>query len=122
MPHAGVLAAAHDPKNTIIQPEDLAGVGQYNVRAAVVSPAVNVLCVNMNRTELAPIIYTEWPNANTNTTTIPGQKVAWPGYESELQVIPGQKYSNATAVDDIFEWGEKYSRHTSIFPMVCSRI
>lgn len=28
MPHAGILAAAQDSKNSILQPEDLAGVGQ----------------------------------------------------------------------------------------------
>jgi hypothetical protein len=44
MPHVGVLAAAQTPKNAILQSEDLAGVGQYSLRASVVSPAVNVLC------------------------------------------------------------------------------
>jgi len=66
MPHAGVVAAAHDAKNEILQPEDLAGVGEYNVRAAVVSPSVNVLCANMNATELKPLIYVDWPNAEFN--------------------------------------------------------
>lgn len=28
MPHAGVFSAAHDPKNGILQPEDLAGLGE----------------------------------------------------------------------------------------------
>ncbi|TVY16689.1 hypothetical protein LARI1_G008030 [Lachnellula arida] len=118
MPHAGVLAAAQDPKNSILQPEDLAGVGQYAMRASVISPAVNVMCVNMNKTELKPIVYAEWEYAKTNSSTVPGQKVAWAGWESELQVLPGHNYTNKTVVDDLFEWGEKYGRQTPIFPML----
>jgi hypothetical protein len=77
MPHAGVLAASHDPVNGILQPEDLAGVGEYNVRAAVVSPTVNILCVNMNKTELEPLIYVDWPNADFNISTDgTGQRLA----------------------------------------------
>ncbi|TVY32053.1 hypothetical protein LOCC1_G008657 [Lachnellula occidentalis] len=118
MPHAGVLAAAQDSKNFILQPEDLAGVGQYSLRASVISPAVNVMCVNMNKTELKPIVYAEWAHAKTNSSTVPGQKVAWSGYESEIQFLPGHNYTNKTVVDDLFEWGEKYGRQTPIFPML----
>ena len=32
MPHAGVFAAPDDPRNGILQPEYLAGVGEYNLR------------------------------------------------------------------------------------------
>lgn len=78
MPHAGVLTAAHDSINNILQPEELAGVGEYYMRASVVSPTINVLCANMNETEIAPLIYVEWPGANwTNSTWPPDQKIAW---------------------------------------------
>ena len=92
MPHAGIFSAAHDAKNGILQPEDLAGVGEYSIRASVVSPAINVLCVNMNSTELAPLVYTEWPNAITTNSDIPNQKIPWSGYEDEIQLQPGQTY------------------------------
>jgi hypothetical protein len=75
----GVYAAATDPANSILQPNDLSGVGEYSIRASVVSPALNVLCVNMVADELSPLI-------KANTTDF----------------IP-----NATVVDDIFKWGER---------------
>lgn len=78
MPHAGIFTAAHDGKNNILQPEELAGVGEYSLRASVISPTVNVLCVNMNQTELEPLIYADWPGALTNRSTEnPQQKLAW---------------------------------------------
>lgn len=57
MPHPGVYAAATDPNNNILQPDELVGLGQYSVRASVVSPALNVMCVNMATEELAPLVY-----------------------------------------------------------------
>lgn len=118
MPHAGVFAAARASKNGILQPEELAGVGEYNIEASVVSPTLNVLCVNMNKTEIAPLIYTTWPNATfANTSTMPGQAVAFPGYQNDIQLLPGQLYLNSTVVDDIFEWGAKYKRQPPVFPM-----
>lgn len=90
MPHAGVVAAAHHPRNAILQPEELDGVGEYSLRAAVVSPAVNVLCANMNVTELEPII-------NVTSGPMPGTKVI-------------------TIVDDLFEWGPNYNRQAPFFP------
>jgi hypothetical protein len=118
MPHAGVIAAATDPGNNIMQPTELDGVGGYSISASVVSPAVNVLCVNMAEDELAPLVYTEWPQANlTNSTQIPGQKIpvdstGW------TTAIPAVGWLNSTAVDDIFFWGENYGRRPPVFEMV----
>lgn len=120
MPHAGVFSAAHDPKNGILQPEDLEGLGEYSIRASVVSPTINILCANMDADELKPLIYVDWPNATTNNSDIPGQRMAWSGYESEVQLEPGQLYLNSTDVDNIFEWGPTYGRQPPIFPMVSS--
>jgi hypothetical protein len=60
MPHAGVFAAARDQRNGIMQPEELNSEGTYSLRASVPSPVMNVLCVNMKREELEPIVYSEW--------------------------------------------------------------
>ncbi|KAK0115752.1 hypothetical protein ONS95_012805 [Cadophora gregata] len=118
MPHAGIFAAARTPQNGVLQPEELAGVGEYSIEAAVVSPSLNVLCVNLNKTELAPLIYTEFPNAiTTNKSGIPGQLQAYDGFAADVQVIPGKDYLNRTAVDDIFEWGPTHGRQPPVFPM-----
>ncbi len=122
MPHAGVYAAARDPRNNIMQPDELDGVGGYSIRASVVSPAVNVLCVNMAKDELAPLVYTEWPHANlTNSTQIPGQKIA-ANADTWTADIPtagsNGTWLNSTVVDEIFRWGEKYNRRPPVFEMV----
>jgi hypothetical protein len=120
MPHAGVFAAARYQRNNILQPENLGGVGEYRVRAAVVSPAVNVLCVNMNETELAPLVYVTWPNAVFDTgTLLPGQRLpkADGSWKNQAQNVPGQTFFNRTVVDDIFEWGPEYQRQPPAFPM-----
>lgn len=118
MPHAGVFSAAHDRKNGIMQPEDLAGLGEYSVRASVVSPSVNVLCVDMTATELDPLVYVAWPNANTtDSSDVPNQKLAYSGYENDVQLQTGQQYLNSTVVDDLFGWGVNGAQ-PPIFPMV----
>jgi hypothetical protein len=122
MPHAGVYAAALDPKNNIMQPSELDGVGGYSIRASVVSPAVNVLCVNMAIDELAPLVYTKWPNANlTNSTQIPGQLIPVDpiGWTNDIPTMGSNgTWLNSTVVDDIFGWGEKYERRPPVFEMV----
>lgn len=120
VPHPGVYAAATNQKNGILQPEDLAGVGEYSIRAGVVSPTVNVLCVNMAKGELAPLVYTEWPDALNNDTVVVGQKRGWQGWETEVPgpIVNGKPYwGNRTVVDDIFKWGPKYERRPPVFQL-----
>ncbi|KAI6782687.1 uncharacterized protein J7T54_000830 [Emericellopsis cladophorae] len=130
MPHPGVYAAATDEANSILQPDDLAGVGEYMIRAGVVSPSINVMCVNMNRDELAPLVYTEWLNAETDDTGVGDQKGAAAGWESTIPSVPYENedndaiiddsFLNSTAVDDVFRWGQQYYRYPPVFPMLPS--
>ncbi|KEQ63714.1 uncharacterized protein M437DRAFT_74296 [Aureobasidium melanogenum CBS 110374] len=108
LPHAGVPGAAWDSVNNILQPEDLDGQGVYQLQASVPSPAVNVLCVQMTKEEVSPIVYTEWNNNTLNTTE-------WPTGAQLAFYQPGT-YNNKTVVDDIFEWGEKYQTTPPVFP------
>lgn len=105
--------------NSILQPSDLDGIGSYNVSASVISPAVNVLCVNMDYDELKPLVYTAWPNANTTMTGVGNQTKAasdlWDIYE--VPNITSTEWLNSTAVDDIFGWGEKYGRRPPVFEL-----
>lgn len=122
LPHPGIYGAATLKKNGILQPDDLAGVGEYTIRAGVVSPSVNVLCVDMDQDDLAPLVYTKWPHAKNNNTVIPGQKTGWIGWTGEVPQPIDKKdkpyYLNRTNVDDIFKWGPKYERRPPVFPMV----
>ncbi|ATY61579.1 hypothetical protein A9K55_008163 [Cordyceps militaris] len=119
MPHPGVAFAAISPQNKILQPRHLGGVGEYSVRAGVVSPAINVLCVNMAPDELKPLIYTEWPNAKTNLTNDGKQKTGWENWTSEVPPDSDSSgkpnWRNKTVVDDIFRWGAKYERRAPFF-------
>ncbi|KAI0433498.1 hypothetical protein F5Y09DRAFT_62844 [Xylaria sp. FL1042] len=114
MPHAGVYAAATDPINGILQPSELLGIGEYSIRASVVSPVVNVLCVNMNVDELKPLVYTDWPNARKTQPLFPGQ---WIGVSDWQKDVPVNGSLNRTVVDDIFKWGEKYGRRPPAFQL-----
>ncbi|CAE7024807.1 hypothetical protein P3342_005479 [Pyrenophora teres f. teres] len=95
MPHSGVFAAARDQRNGILQPEELNSEGTYSLRASVPSPIVNVLCANMNKTELAPIVYDAWPNNDTVNVTTWGES---PSLRDKAIT------TNRTVVDEIFGW------------------
>ncbi|KAH0544753.1 hypothetical protein FGG08_001120 [Glutinoglossum americanum] len=109
MPHAGVVSVARDQKNNILQPS-LNGFGDYSITTPVMTAAVNVLCVEMSREELAPLIFTTFPAANRAGGVVPNA-TAWPALvpKEELEL-----WMNGTAVDDLFEWGERYNRHPPI--------
>lgn len=126
LPHPGVYAAATSKENGILQPDDLAGVGEYIIKAGVVSPAVNVLCVNMSPEELGPLVYTEWPNARFNRTEV-GDQVkghdAWGGEVPPPINDDGEAdWLNRTVVDDIFKWGPEYERRPPTFQLVRSHM
>ncbi|KAJ0321550.1 hypothetical protein Brms1b_002574 [Colletotrichum noveboracense] len=117
MPHPGVYDAATNPVNKILQPNDLSGVGEYAIRASVVSPVINVMCVNMNEEELAPLIYTKWENSQTNATGVGNQTTGWAGWEGEVPHPEEDEWLNRTRVDDIFRWGPTYGRRPPVFQL-----
>ena len=81
MPHVGVVSAALDPANNIMQPEELNGQGIYSIRASVPVPFVNVICVmGLSELSLQPLI--------RNSSTI--------------------LHSDGAPFDDIFQWGSKW--------------
>ncbi|KAL8648514.1 MAG: hypothetical protein Q9226_005957 [Calogaya cf. arnoldii] len=108
MPHAGVFAATRDAINRIMQPEDLEGLGEYQVQASVPSPVTNVLCATMRKEDLAPMVYTEWPESNGTASNLTG----WP---SGFGIPLWPSYMNSTPVDDLFGFGEKYDRRHPVF-------
>lgn len=110
--------AATNPVNKILQPNDLSGVGEYAIRASVVSPAINVMCVNMNEEEMAPLIYTKWENSQTNATGVGNQTIGWAGWEGEVPHPEEDEWLNRTTVDDIFRWGPTYGRRPPVFQLV----
>jgi hypothetical protein len=108
IPHAGVFAAARDERNNILQPEELNSEGTYSLRASVPSPVMNVLCVNMNKKELAPIIFNEWNNVPVNISNWDTVRV-------------NATTTNNTVVDDIFGWTKKMPNGVD-YPPVFSRL
>lgn len=109
MPHGGIIGAAMKAENGIVQPHSLSGEGSYNLQASVPSPAVNVLCVGMTAKELAPMVYTEWPNIGDKF-----DPVTWPADPpDDIPVFPD--WLNRTVVDDIFGFGPKYGQRPPVF-------
>ncbi|KAI4198262.1 MAG: hypothetical protein LQ346_002802 [Caloplaca aetnensis] len=109
MPHAGVFGVMRDPVNNILQPQDLEGLGQYEVQASVPAPAVNVICASMQREELTPIVFSEWPLGNGTAVNLTG----WP---ENFPIPTYPEFINSTAVDDLFGFGKKYGRRAPVFP------
>ncbi|RAQ67582.1 hypothetical protein COH20_004531 [Aspergillus flavus] len=109
MPHAGVLAAAKDPVNGLKQPQN-SSEGQFDMMVAAPCPAVNVLCVGMNASELKPLIYDMWPGKKFDVEK-------WSEQEKEVPKWPNS-WLNRTVVDDIFGWGPKYGWRPPIFGML----
>lgn len=115
---AGVYKAATNDENNILQPSDLDGLASYNISASVISPAVNVLCVNMNREELEPLVYTAWPHANiTENTAEPKQETGHEHWEDDVPQPSEDEWLNSTVVDDIFRWGPRYLRRPPVFQL-----
>lgn len=121
-PHPGLYAAATQRENGILQPADLGGIGEYSIRAGVASPAINVMCVNMAREELEPLVYTEWPDARTERTGVGNQRIGEDDWEGDIpQPLDDDEepnYLNETVVDDIFRWGPRYGRRPPVFQLV----
>jgi hypothetical protein len=105
MPHPGVISAAIDPINKIMQPAELDNLGVYNIKASVPSPVIHVLCATMNQTQLEPFIYALWPNHSDLTTAI------WPAQLSNSETYQNNPYLNHTVFHDIFKWGTKYDEY-----------
>lgn len=79
MPHPSVYLAYQDTARERPQLISELAVGACAIQASVVSPTTNVLCVNLNKTELEPIVYTAWPHAqySNETARVPGQQLPW---------------------------------------------
>ncbi|KAM0335848.1 hypothetical protein ACHAQA_000898 [Verticillium albo-atrum] len=117
MPHPGVYEAATNPVNGILQPDDLSDVGEYAIRASVVSPSVNVLCVNMEEEELEPLVYTAWPNAETESTGVGDQRIGHENWLADVPSMAQKEWLNRTVVDDIFKWGPEHKRRPPVFQL-----
>lgn len=108
-PHTGVISAARNPSNMISQPKDLDGVGRYTINASVSSPVVHSLCATVSEKHLAPIIFEKW-----NAIQEPLDHASWPKQFVYTKTHP-YPYMGSTALDDVFEWGEKYGEPSPVF-------
>jgi hypothetical protein len=91
MPHIGVIQAAIDPKNALMQPIEADG-SMYHIRAAVPSPFINVLCATLIEEDMKPFLINHTNKADP--------------------------YATGSAVADVFGFGEKYGtmRLAPVFP------
>ncbi|KAG8412161.1 hypothetical protein J3459_014669 [Metarhizium acridum] len=113
MPHPGVFSAAELPRNNMPRVQD-GFVGEVAINASVVSPTVNVMCVNLKKEEIAPLVYMSWPNSRKDHSKVKGYVVPADGWLADYppwgEVGKKGNVPNKTVVDDIFKWGPKYGR------------
>ncbi|KAI1869263.1 uncharacterized protein JN550_005893 [Neoarthrinium moseri] len=91
MPHAGVSSLYSEKTSALtrlFQPTRNEDFGGYQVQAAVVSPVINVMCVNTFKKELEPLV-------------------------DDSRKI--EQTTDATSLDELFQWGKKYSRYRPAF-------
>ncbi|KAF2734846.1 hypothetical protein EJ04DRAFT_543335 [Polyplosphaeria fusca] len=91
IPHRGVPEAARDRRNGLLQPADLFGSGSYSIHASVPALALQGLCVNADREELAPIVYETWPQATMSE-------------HINTAIQKDFTTNNRTVLDEIFDW------------------
>jgi hypothetical protein len=108
MPHAAVFDAARSYRNDILQPEELDNMGIYSLKASVPSPVMHVLCANMEREELRPIIYETWNERETVNIS------SW------MKQMNNATTTNSTKVDDLFGW-TKQAENMIDYPPVFAR-
>ncbi|CAJ2507162.1 Uu.00g083480.m01.CDS01 [Anthostomella pinea] len=89
----------------------------FVLRASVVSPTVDVLCANMERSELDPLVYTSWPGARVEDTEVLGQTIGAYDWQTDVPVASKTDWLNETAVDEVFKWGSKYGRWPPSFQL-----
>lgn len=113
LPNIAVANASQDRINHITQPRQFDDFGHYILHAAVPSPVVTVLCVNISKAELSPMIYEEWPNAQKPLD----YSTQWPPLDS-MPVSGPEEWLNTTAVDDTFGFGRANGkeRRMPVFP------
>lgn len=110
MPHIGVSNAVRDLRNDMPRSETSDVIKAYSLWASVPSPVMKVLCVHLNETELAPIVYDAWNSDKVNTT-------AWtekPGMDHATTI-------NKTVVDDLFGWAKKDNEWMLDYPPVFAK-
>lgn len=123
MPHIGVVQAAIDPINKIMQPYEVDGA-TYSIRASVPSPMVNALCVTLSRAQLAPLVYSEWnlTDGKCNQTDWVTNGT-WPFCAeypegTDLYLNNTQGTGLDPNLNEIFRWGSRWgaNRYPPIFP------
>lgn len=75
------------------------GLGRYYVQASVPSPVINVMCANMSRDELIPMVFTEWPSEYSNGTNATSLNVT--GWPNDYDLTTPSSLTR-TAVDKLF--------------------
>lgn len=63
----------------------------------------------MQKEELAPMVFSEWPNGNGTAVNLTG----WP---AGFAIPTYPSWGNSTPVDDLFGFGEEYGRRPPVFP------
>jgi len=87
--------------------QDLDGLGIYSLHASVPSPAINVLCVNMDEEELTPMIKVEDPPKKTKVDSIFGWNLDDASDKQSPPVFPNLPLEYNTVLNHTGQYGRK---------------
>jgi hypothetical protein len=113
-PHMGVISACRYSENNIIQPEDLDGLGSYNVNASVPSPVLHTICATVSEQHLSPLLLDHYsPDDIGNALRNSGEQL-----NATHDIFSNDAYPKATTLDHIFGWGPVHAayNHRPTFP------
>jgi hypothetical protein len=111
MPHIGVSNAVRDLRNDMPESDASDIIKAYSLWASVPSPVIRVLCVHVNETELAPIIYDTCNSDERKNTTV------W----TEAPGMDKTTTTNSTVVDDLFGWTKIDNESVLDYPPVFAK-
>lgn len=108
MPHAGVVTAALNSQNGIMQPDELNGLGIYSIRASVPVPFINVICaMNLDNDTLKPLINGfGWKDTTDGTGASPNSQALQSCTPTNMLTV--LRLLSGTRLDDVFQWGPNY--------------
>jgi hypothetical protein len=111
LPHMGVMTASKNPINNIVQPEELEGLGSYDVNGSVSSPVLHTLCATVSEEHISSLMADRYGFSSSSNTSNKSTDYAMHDY---------YPYLNGTRLDHIFKWGEDYGDYT--WPPLFSRL
>jgi hypothetical protein len=107
-----VIEAARNPTNGLQQADEFDARERYQLRAALPTTYVNVVCVNVNKTDLAGMVYEAHPGTTLNAT----RDLSESGTYWYMKSMDWDRFLQFnTSLDDIFGWDDDRRKRPAFY-------